>query len=139
MNNRIPVTPADLVKVWSLSKSSESKQMTLRVPSDVFFKLQVLEEMFPSRSRNEMVSDLLVTALSLFVEGLPCEQGAFQGRDEFGEDIFEESGPGVDFWIRFRELKDNAIKASDLEGVEDVKVGKTSGLKVVQAEQGQAA
>lgn len=105
MSSTLKAKPSDLAKAWSLVRSSDLRQMTVRLPSETFIKIQALEAMFPQRSRNEMVSDLLATALDEFVDGLPFEihQGHFLGTDHInGEPVYEEIETGLR--MRFVEL-----------------------------------
>jgi hypothetical protein len=111
------------MKVWALSKSSEQRQLTLRVPADAFHKIQALEAMFPERSRNELVSDLLATALDEFEEGLPMETKYSEeviGFDPDGEPIHEswEVGPRAVFRRLVAEASEGRGKAADLKAVE---------------------
>lgn len=74
MAEKYDVKPSDLLKIWSVPSSSGSaKQLTIRIPLSVFVKVKALEEMFPSRSRNELIADLLSTALVEFESSLPKE------------------------------------------------------------------
>jgi len=70
-SSRVKVSASDLVKVWSINRGSDFKQITIRVPIETFVKIQAIESMFRHRSRNELVSDLLATALEDFESGLP--------------------------------------------------------------------
>lgn len=102
MTTGLQVKSSDLAKAWSLVRSSDLRQMTLRVPSETFVKIQALELMFPQRTRNEMVSDLLATALDDFLDGLPSitHLGPVLGFDDVGDPVHEEirSGPRQDFY-----------------------------------------
>lgn len=121
-----PLAPKaqDLAKAWMLSRSSEQRQLTIRVPSETFFKIQALEAMFTGRSRNEMVSDLLFTALNEFIDGLP-EFGVLNDGtridlsdptvpDELAFRRFE--GPRSDFWAFYHAA---AAKAEGSEKGDD--------------------
>lgn len=129
MSNQLKVKPSDLAKVWSLTKSAEQKQFTLRVPSETFCKIQALEAMFPGRSRNEMVSDLLATAIDEFVDGLPEESREVPGQciqigfDEYSQEpitepVFEYFGPRADFQRLVRQAQNDLAKNPDLKIVE---------------------
>jgi len=132
MASKISVTPADLSKVWAISKTSDTRQMTLRVPSEVFYHIQALEEMFPTRSRNEMISDLLTTALAQFVEGLPySESKEVLGFDQDHEPVHECWGPQIEFPRIVARYRDAAKSASAQEIEESSKSGKPD-LKVVE-------
>ena len=91
--------------------------------------------MFPTRSRNEMASDLLITALDQFADGL---RGELLGHDGDGP-IYAETRAYQQFFEYFRYVKNAAsIKPIDSELSEDSKSGKVSQLKSVQIE-GEAA
>jgi hypothetical protein len=122
---QLSVTPADLVKFWSLPKTTDTRQLTLRVPSEVFYKLQAFEELFPNRSRNEMISDLLSTALDAAGESLPSYDGEVISILDNGEEIHEQVGPRLEFkrlCDSFRasskpddDKSKNALRVSDVE------------------------
>ena len=123
MNVQYHTKPADLMKVWSLPKSTEQRQFTIRVPSDIFYKLQALEEMFPDRSRNEMIGDLLATALDEFEESLPItwhESDEIISYDPDGEPIRVSwaSGPRKKFQDHCESARLKAKKSGELKVVE---------------------
>lgn len=54
---------SELYDYWSLPKEV-LHQVTIRLPVDTFYKIQAIELMFPHRSMNELISDLLQASLS---------------------------------------------------------------------------
>lgn len=61
-------------------------------------KISALVEMYPQKTRTEIVGDLLSTALNDFINSLPVHQGKSLGYiEEVGEEVFEESGPKIKF------------------------------------------
>ena len=118
--SRVKVSASDLVKVWSINRGSDFKQITIRVPIETFVKIQAIESMFQHRSRNELVSDLLSTALEDFESGLPVfihETDEVVGQLPNGEFIRDsyETGPRVDFCRRVELLTEELqVKSTDL-------------------------
>ena len=92
-----------LPKLWAAPDNSRltSKQYSFRLPVHVAAKLSAIGEMYPQRSRTEIVGDLLAAALDEVEKGFPFVQGSYVGsHPETGEKVFEDSGPVV----RFRDL-----------------------------------
>ncbi len=126
MSQQYRTKPSDLMKVWSMVKSTEQRQFTIRVPADTFFKVQALEVMYPHRSRNELIADLLATALDEFEESLPSYTE--QSHEVIGFDpidnqpIFEsyEVGPRADFRRLVEDARSGSPKAGELKAVETV-------------------
>ncbi len=122
MQRHYKAKPADLVKAWAISRGPDTRQLTIRVPNETFYKIQALEAMFPDRSRNEMVADLLSTALDEFEEGLPFEEheGDIVGYDPENEPFrdYWTSGPKADF----RRLIEEAKAKVDLKAVDSSEV-----------------
>jgi hypothetical protein len=102
------VSPADLIKFWSMPKTTDTRQITLRLPLDVFYKLQAFEQLFPNRSRNEMISDLLSTALDLASEALPFYDGPIIAVTPDGEEIRDEAGPRRQFRMFYESFKESS-------------------------------
>ena len=65
----------DLVSVWSAPDNSRltPKQMSIRLPLHVAAKISALCEMFPKKTKTEIIGDLLSTALEDVTEGLSNE------------------------------------------------------------------
>lgn len=103
--------PADLVKVWDAPDNSRltSKQISIRLPILVAAKISALCEIFPRKTKTEMIGDLLATSLDQLEEGLPSVLGKPLGIDPDGEAIYDEVGL-VD---RFQYLTQKYLK--DLE------------------------
>lgn len=117
MSDHFRAKPSDLMKVWSMSKSSEQRQVTIRIPSETFNKIRAIELMFPHRSRNELIADLLATAVDEFESTLPFEthEGEFLFKDDEGESVYESymTGPKKDF----QRLLDQVKKETDEGGL----------------------
>jgi hypothetical protein len=105
---------SELHSFWSLPDNSRltSKQYSFRLPVHVAAKIAALCDMYPQKSRTEIVGDLLSTAIEDLVKGMPSLDGKPLGADpETGEEIFEEIGPSAQFW----NLADKHYKALERE------------------------
>ncbi len=62
----------DLVKDWALlqPKRLMSAQMSVRLPVDVWVRILALCNLFPGRTRTQIIGDLLASALERVPEGL---------------------------------------------------------------------
>lgn len=94
--------PAQLHAVWSAPDNTRltAKQFSFRLPTHVAARLAALEEIYPSKTRTQIVADLLNAALDEVETSFPSEPGEAVDRDGDGSWLYEELGPGK----RFREL-----------------------------------
>ena len=93
---------SDLANLWASPDNTRltSKQSSFRLPVHVAAKLAALSEIYPQKTKTQMVADLLSAALADLEQGLPAFPGKFFSEDEDGEPLFEAVGPGE----RFRTL-----------------------------------
>lgn len=92
---------SELHSFWSLPDNSRltSKQYSFRLPVHVAAKIAALCDMYPQKTRTEIVGDLLSTAIEDLVHGIPPVDGKLLHVDqETGEEIHEEIGPRAQFW-----------------------------------------
>lgn len=92
---------SDLHSLWSSPDNTRvtNKQYSFRLPVHVAAKIAALCEMYPQKTRTELVGDLLATALDDLVKGMPYVKGSFMFHDnQSGEDIHEDMGPATTFW-----------------------------------------
>lgn len=91
---------SDLHNLWTAPDNSRitSKQFSFRLPVHVAAKLAALSDMYPQKSRTEIVGDLLATALDELVAGMPYIKGEYIGTDTSGEEIYDDLGPASTFW-----------------------------------------
>lgn len=85
----------DLHVVWSAPDNSRltAKQFSFRLPVHVAAKLAALGELYPGKSRTQMVGDLLSAALQDLEASFPSVKGRFYTKDpDTGQDIFEDIG-----------------------------------------------
>ena len=95
------MNPSDLHSAWSMPDNSRltAKQSSFRLPVHVAAKLAALCELYPSKTRTQIVGDLLATAIEAAAKGLPSVKGRHLKRidldreGEFPFDIFEDVGP----------------------------------------------
>lgn len=94
---------SDLVTVWSAPDNSRltAKQYSFRLPVHVAAKLAALEEIYPTKTRTQLVGDLLATAIAEVERTLPTVPGPEWGKNpDTGEMLYVAGGIGV----RYREL-----------------------------------
>ena len=91
--------PADLHKVWSAPDNSRvtAKQQSFRLPVHVAAKIQALCDIFPTKTKTEIVGDLLATALEEVIAHLPARSGVPRGEDPERGRYCDEEGPIAEF------------------------------------------
>jgi len=91
----------DLLKGWGLlqPKRIMSDQMSIRLPVDVWVRVLALCQMFPGRTRTQIIGDLLSSALERVPSGLSnkpeegekaVNPGPYYGRRGWYEHLIEE-------------------------------------------------
>ena len=90
------MTVRDLVDLWEKHANGEitkeSYQVNLNMADAA--KIHALSEMYPKRSAEQIISELLSAALSELETHLPYIQGKeVVSFDELGDPIFEDIGP----------------------------------------------
>jgi hypothetical protein len=65
--------PQDLAKVWDAPDNSKltPKQISIRLPIHVAAKISALCDMYPRKTKTEIIGDLLATALDQFEKVCP--------------------------------------------------------------------
>jgi hypothetical protein len=98
---------SDLISIWEAPDNSRltPKQFSLRLPVHVAARVSALCEIYPSKSRTEIIGDLLSSALDQLQESFPKIKGNRFKEPDYSEDgepiaIFEDLGPTN----RFRHL-----------------------------------
>lgn len=92
----------DLLTVWGAPDNSRltSKQFSFRLPVHVAAKLAALCEMYPQKSRTQIVADLLSTSLADVERAFPEVEGHNSYQDpESGSVFVEDIGPGSTFRV----------------------------------------
>jgi hypothetical protein len=105
---------SDLHNLWNSPDNSRitSKQFSFRLPVHVAAKLSALAEMYPQKTRTEIVGDLLSTAIDEVAKAMPSYDGKYMGTiPDTGEKIYEQYGPNVTFW----DLSDKYYKELEKE------------------------
>lgn len=92
--------PRDLVKVWDAPDNSKltPKQWSVRLPIHVAAKINALCDMYPRKTKTEIIGDLLATALDQLIEAIPAEDGELLGLDPDREPVYELAGPRARFF-----------------------------------------
>ncbi len=106
--------PKDLLAVWNSPDNSRltSKQFSFRLPVHVAAKIAALCEMYPTKSRTQIVGDLLSAALQGMEAEFPQVKGKFFTYDEEqGVDLYVDIGPAS----QYRELVNKHFKELETE------------------------
>lgn len=91
---------SELVKLWALPDNSRvtSKQLSFRLPVHVAAKISALCDLFPNKTRTEIIGDLLTSALEGVEYSFPSIKGESSGiDDEDGNSLYVDVGRGRDF------------------------------------------
>lgn len=85
----------DLITIWSAPDPPRlaPKQFSIRLPMLVSAKISALCELYPKKTKTEIIGDLLTAALDQLEYDLPSQQGYAVGDDpQTGETIYEDVG-----------------------------------------------
>jgi hypothetical protein len=99
---RMRMKSGDLHKLWEAPDNSRltPKQLSVRLPVHVAAQINALCDIYPHRTKTEIVGDLLAAALAELVPNLPAHRGAVVGNSpEYGKE-YELHGPAVEFRAR---------------------------------------
>ena len=96
--------PAKATELVTASRAQDdahltAKRYSFRLPVHVAAKLAALEQLDPTRSRTQLVGDLLSAAICEVEKNLDSFPGAFSGEmdPETDEEMFYETGPLADY------------------------------------------
>ncbi len=87
---------SELMQTWEKNSSGQltATTYTVRLPAEDAAKIEALSEMYPRRSREDIITDLLTAALSEFESKLPYICGTkVVERDEDDNPLYEDIGP----------------------------------------------
>jgi hypothetical protein len=85
-----------------------AKEYAVRLPLDDAARLQALVELFPGRSIEEIVTDLLGAGLEELAAAMPYEKGPqIISRDDHGDPVYEDVGLTPRFVELTRKYKKN--------------------------------
>lgn len=75
--------PRDLVKVWDAPDNSKltAKQWSIRLPVHVAAQISALCDLYPRKTKTEIIGDLLATAISQVAGALPYIESPVIGVD----------------------------------------------------------
>jgi hypothetical protein len=106
-----------LIKSWALpDRTQERSQLTVRINFDLWAKLQALKEIYPKRSVNDMVADILHAGVDEIVEALPvysrtmtrieAEEAAYHEQCELSDYLGSKvtEGPGINFQFAYSRI-----------------------------------
>lgn len=68
----------DLLKFWAVRDNSRltAKQMSIRLPTHVAARISALCEVFPNKTRTQVIGDLLSSALDELEKGMSYDEGS---------------------------------------------------------------
>lgn len=85
-----------LINQWEQEASARltSQEYCIRLPLEDAARLAALVEMYPRRSQDEIIRELLAAALDELESSFPYVQGSrVVGEDEMGDPLYEDVGP----------------------------------------------
>ena len=115
--------PKDLLKVWDIPDYGKlaPKQVSMRIPILMAAKIAALCELFPQKTKTEIIVDLISTSLEQLEEGMISEKGAFIDNEpsfsetgkphKFTYNVFEDVGVKG----RFNELTEKHLRSQEKE------------------------
>jgi hypothetical protein len=88
-------TIKSLIDNWQENASSPltDKEYTVALPVHDAAKIEALAEMFPGKTRNQIITELLSAALDELEAAFPYQKGDKEiGQDEFGDPRYNDTG-----------------------------------------------
>lgn len=86
----------ELISVWEKTAAGELTEecFSVRLPVEDAARIAALAEMFPRRTSEELITDLLTAALGEIEASLPYIRGnTVVATDEQGDPVYEDIGP----------------------------------------------
>lgn len=86
---------SSLMQFWEQNASGQltEARYTVRLPIEDAAKVAALEEMFPKKSKEELITDLLHAALNELESSMPYIKGSrIISEDEQGDPLYEDEG-----------------------------------------------
>jgi hypothetical protein len=116
----ITMKTKDLVNLWNAPDNTRltPRQMSIRLPLHVAAKISALCEMFPNKTKTEIIGDLLATALEDVAEGLPNDPYPDEDQISSDEMLGERKRYGV---LVEKYLKEMEIETGEFDSAEDEK------------------
>lgn len=120
------MTIKSLLKTWALpDRSQDRQQLTLRLQYDLYAKLHALKEIYPNRSVNDMINDILRTGLDEIIEALPtytisveeAHELAYHAGEHPDTFVGSSTGPSVQFQNAYARIL-NAKSETDTKSEE---------------------
>lgn len=106
------MTLRDLISNWETTSSTPltEEQFAVRLPKNDAAKIAALVEMYPGRTQEQIITELLGAALSELEHTLPYIKGdTVSAVDELGDPIYEDVGPTGKFVeLTRKHLQDSA-------------------------------
>lgn len=102
--------PGDLLSYWEKTASGQLSENTysLRLSVEDAAKLEALAELYPKRSIEQLMGDLLAAALYEVEESMPYIKGVnVVEKDEFGDEVYEDAG----LTPKFQELAQKKLRS----------------------------
>lgn len=106
-----------LIKAWRFpDRSNERAQVTLRIPFSDYARLHALKKIYPLRSANDILADIIKLGLDEIVDALPswpaCEDDVHEYNAQIPSEFFSRCslelgdpvGPAVDFENAYRQI-----------------------------------
>ena len=90
----------ELIKLWALPDNSRvtAKQLSFRLPVHVAAKISALSDLFPNKTKTEIIGDLLTSALEGVEYSFSRVKGEPFGMDDVdGDALYLDIGKGMDF------------------------------------------
>jgi hypothetical protein len=109
-----PVSFKELLDTWreTAAEPRTATHYPVRLPIDDAARLAALAEMFPGRSAEQLITDLLGIALQELETAMPYVPGKkVISSDEQGDPVYEDAGPTP----RFMELTRRHLKKLEAE------------------------
>lgn len=94
------MTLRDLIKNWETTSSTPhtDEQYSVHLPKNDAAKIAALTEMYPGRTKEQIITELLGAALNELEHTLPYIEGdKVTAVDELGDPIYEDVGPTSKF------------------------------------------
>jgi hypothetical protein len=86
----------DLAKDWEVyaSVKQAARDFNVKLPLYDAARIMALAEMYPERTENQIITELISAALDEFAEGLPYIKGEkIIAEDEYYDPTYEDAGP----------------------------------------------